>query len=187
MKAENYFTHIDTDPIYLRTKLLDVNMRLFKTSPDYQQIVLDCCAYIKCMALMKMDDYKSPHGMSGANLAIPFNIIAVVRKRGTSKSYAEIMINPTILHAEGKDEVIAMSNCGSIRLDEPIPVKRHAGVLVSWYTEEGKRLQGVFRREDGGFTIQHEIDHNNGVLITDRQHQCRHGYVPAACHYCEVA
>lgn len=169
MKVQDYLTHIDNeeDKPFLRTKLLDVNMRLFNSSTEYSDIVRACARYVVDLAGTTMDGYKKPHGMSGANLGIPFNIIAYVKNRNEEDEEVVLMINPKILHATATKQIV-MSNCGSIRLEEPIPVERAAGVLVSWYNYFGKKQQGVFRRGDGGFTIQHEIDHNLGVLITDR-------------------
>jgi peptide deformylase len=170
MKVEDYLTHIDNseDVQYLKGKAFPVNMRLFRTSPEYKAIVLQCCEYIKKLALTKMDGYKKPHGMSGANLAIPFNIIAFVANRGTEYETAEIMINPTV-ESYSEKKVKTRSNCGSIRLTEPIEITRFQSVRVSWYDENGVLRIATLDREHGGFTIQHEIDHNLGILITDRK------------------
>lgn len=139
----------------LTRKLFDVNMRLMETSPGYRKVVIACCEYIRLMAITEREGYKKPHGFSGANAGIPFNIIALAD--GT------IMINPRILKTKGAK--IGLSNCGSLRLSEPIKVSRHAWIFFEYYDWDGKR------HEDSGYlpTVQHEIDHNNGVLITDRQ------------------
>jgi peptide deformylase len=171
MNVNDFITFIgnEEDLPYLKTSLLDVNMRLFnnKKNPTYRRIVQSCCTYLANVALKSLDGYKKPHGMSGANIGIPFNIIGIVRERGTSHEYCEIMINPHI-KVRSKEKSVGMSNCGSIRLPEPIPVKRHDTIGISWYNIDGVRNSGAFRKQDGGFTIQHEIDHNQGILITDR-------------------
>lgn len=170
MRVEDYLTHIDNveDVPFLKTKLLDVNMRLFKSSPKYRVIVGYCCKYIAALAVTTMRGYKKPHGMSGANAAIPYNIIAYVRNRGMEDEEAVIMINPKVVHASVCVSTV-MSNCGSIRLPEPIPVKRAMDVDITWFDEEGIKHSGRFYQGSGGFTLQHEIDHNLGILITDRQ------------------
>jgi peptide deformylase len=117
-----------------------------------------------------MEGYKLPHGMSGANAGIPWNIIAVARGRGESGAWAEVMINPKIVDVS--DEMIeSESNCGSITLPEPIKIKRHAWVTVRYAEAEDdySEYTRTFHRQDGGLTIQHEIDHNLGVTILDRQ------------------
>jgi peptide deformylase len=168
MKHSDYVTHINNkeDEVYLRSKLLPVNMRLFKTSPEYKNIILNQCSYMKKLVLTKMDGYKKPHGMSSANAGLAFNIIAICRYRGTNKEHAEIMINPVIVDSS-KTLIAALSNCGSITLAEPITIKRPEWIKVEWYDEKGVWNSKIFTRETNAFTIAHEIDHNNGVLITD--------------------
>jgi len=169
MKAENVITHINNveDQIYLKTKAFPVNMRLYHSSSDYRDLIDQCVTLIRKYAVAEYSDYKKPHGMSGANLAIPFNIIGVVVNRGDQKRESVLtMINPVILEAKG--EHISKSNCGSIRLEEPIDVKRHDYIRVEYFDWAGHKQLKDFLRYNGGDTIQHEIDHNNGVLITDR-------------------
>jgi peptide deformylase len=66
-------------------------------------------------------------------------------------------------------KVATDSNCGSIRLEKPIKVGRYAEIEVEWYDEEGKFHKEWRNIETGSLTIQHEIDHNLGILITERQ------------------
>ncbi len=159
-------THPEDVP-YLKTKLFDVNMRLFRSSDRYHALIMAACAHIRWCTLTKADGYKLPHGFSGANAGIPWNIIGIARQRGQANALAEIMINPKII-SQSKEMIESQSNCGSIRLPEPITVRRHAWVVVEWYNEMGIRSHQRFTRENGGLTIQHEVDHNLGILITDR-------------------
>ncbi len=165
----DHITHIDNpaDVPYLRGKLLDVNMRLFSTSDGYRAVVLAACDWIAKLCTTKMEGYKLPHGMSGANAGIPWNIIGIARNRGQDDAYTQIMINPKI-GAYGGKVIESQSNCGSLCLKEPITIKRRERVTLGWFDMDGKDCCGTFGREDGGFTIQHEVDHNLGVLITDR-------------------
>lgn len=168
MKVNDYITYIETaeDVVYLKTPAFPVNMRLFKSSKGYRQIVLNCCQYIKWLALTTLEGYKKSYGMSGANAAIPFNIIGIVRNRGKKNEHCEIMINPVICATEGK--VKAKSNCGSVRLAKSIDVWRAEKVLVNYYDEKGIEHLDWLEKRTGGMTAQHEIDHNLGVLITQR-------------------
>jgi peptide deformylase len=77
------------------------------------------------------------------------------------------MINPKIIKASEK-MISTKSNCGSIKYREKITVKRHASIEVRYYDLEGNHWDETFTGKNGGFTIQHEIDHNNGIMITDR-------------------
>ncbi len=165
-----WLTHIDNedDVPYLRSKLLDVNIRLFRANPTYRGLVLQACNHIHEACITEREGYKLPHGMSGANVGIPWNIIGVAMNRGTKDAFCKIMINPKIMELRG-DRVETLSNCGSIRLAKPIRVRRHTEIVVEWYDFYGEAQRTSHYFGNGAFTIQHEVDHNLGILITDRQ------------------
>lgn len=165
----DYVTDIGNaeDRKYLRVPLFDVNMRLFHANAKYKGLVLSACEYISFLCLTKAEGYKLAHGFSGANAGIPWNIIAIARNRGEKDAWAEIMINPKIID-QSKEIIQSESNCGSIRLPKPIIVNRYEWIEVTWYDLNGKFKTERFDREHGGLTIQHEVDHNLGILITDR-------------------
>lgn len=168
-KIQDWVTHISNpeDVPFLKVPLFKVNMRLFRDNSAYRELILQIVFHISHVALTKMDGYKQPHGCSGANCAIPFDIIVLVQHRGTPEATGLVMINPKILSYSRKT-VVAESNCGSIRHEKPIPVLRSESVRVSWYDLDGLPQEQTFTPLTGSFTIQHEIDHNLGILITDR-------------------
>ena len=167
-KHEDYVTHINNkeDVVYLKTKHFPVNMRLFKTSPEYKNIILQQCSYIRERCLETIEGYKKPHGMSSANLGLAHNIIGITRNRNKNNEYCQIMINPKILDADG-EIVETSSNCGSLTLNEPLKLKRHSIIQIEYYDENGILKIEWCGRNEGSFTIQHEVDHNLGILITD--------------------
>lgn len=167
-KHEDYVTHIknEEDVVYLKTKHFPVNMRLFETSLEYRAIILQQCNYIRQRCLETIEGYKKPHGMSSANLGLAHNIIGITRNRNKDNEYCQIMINPIIV-SRNKELVETESNCGSLTLEKPIKLKRNKSVLVKWYDENGLFHDNIISREQGAFTIQHEVDHNLGILITD--------------------
>jgi peptide deformylase len=168
MEHEDYITHVKNkeDTVYLKTKHFPVNMRLFNTSRGYQYLIREQCAYIRELCLTVKDGYKKPHGMSSANAGLSFNIIGITRNRNQVDEYCQIMINPVII-SRSIGTVETTSNCGSITLDEPIKLTRNQSVVVQWYDEEGVFHDQLITREQGAFTVQHEVDHNLGILITD--------------------
>lgn len=155
----DYCTHIknEEDKDILTRKLFDVNMRLYKTSEPYRNIVQQCAEYLLWWVETEKEGYKKPHGVSGANAGIPFNIVAIP---------GEVMLNPKITYESGEDgRKKSMSNCGSLTLEEPIEIWRYEYVDVEYF-----RLDGTSATKSGYLpTLQHEIDHNNGILITDRK------------------
>jgi hypothetical protein len=146
---------IPEDQDILTRPVFDVNMRLYESSFAYRQIIQSICDYIRWCAVTEKEGYKPPHGWSGANAGIPFNIIAT--------HDGKVMINPKILHRFGNK--VVKSNCGSLLLPEPIPVNRANHIQIS-YLDRGNKLQFA---EGMLATVQHEVDHNQGILITDRR------------------
>lgn len=169
MNIDDYLTHVDykEDLPHLTMDHLDVNMRLYQSSEGYRKLIQGMCDYIREICLTTMDGYKKPHGMSAANVGLGLNIIGVTRNRNRYNEYCQIMINPKLVGADGQ-EVEALSNCGSIRLPEPIKVNRFPFIQVSYFDESGVKQIETFSRSSGAFTIQHEIEHNLGILITDK-------------------
>lgn len=162
----------------LHKKGFDVNMNLFKTSPRYKGIISFIINHMWDLLRINFPDYGKIRGISGANVGVPFNIVAIKVTEGAEKSCGGkkegstfFMINPRIT-SKSRETKTVRSNCGSIRLPKKIGVKRHEWIRVVYYDTMGKRRIGKF---DGSFgsTIQHEIDHNLGVLITDKLHRGR--------------
>lgn len=168
-KHEDYVTHIknEEDVIYLKSVHFPVNMRLFNTSPEYKAIILQQCEYIRQNCLETKAGYKKPHGMSSANLGLAFNIIGITKFRYEPIEYCQIMINPVITKYIGK-QVNTLSNCGSLTLEDSIPLKRYETVRIKYFNEEGIEKEEIYGRDNGSFTIQHEVEHNLGILITDK-------------------
>lgn len=165
MNHANYCTHIKhpEDRDVLTRRLFDVNMRLFETSPEYRKIVLEVCKYIRLCSETEKAGYKKPHGWSGANAGIPFNIIGVNRN-----GVCDIMINPKILKSYG-EKIKSQSNCGSLTLEKSIEIERDEFVEIEYFTVSGAKIKKHVGRGEAGFTIQHEVEHNLGILIPDKQ------------------
>ena len=164
-KIEEVFTHVSNlqDQYYLKSKLPDVSIRIFLNSPNYAQLIIDCCELLENRMNATYDDFDKPLvAMSAANCGVGFNII-IVKNKETGDNIK--MINPKIV--QGFDVCITKTNCRSIRLPEKVRIKRYKRVIVSYYD-----ITGTLQREEyngsTAFMIQHEVDHNNGILITDK-------------------
>jgi len=153
----------EDDNDILHRKLFDVNIRLFNANKKHHKLILDTIKYIEKIAKKKFEDYSLAKGISGANVGIPFNVIGVLNK----DSKWDFFLNPEFLKKSTEEEIVK-SNCGSLLLKEPIKVKRHKWIELEYYNLKGKKEVKYF---DGqyGRTIQHEVDHNNGVLIISRK------------------
>jgi peptide deformylase len=167
LKCSDYMVQ-DLDPeefdrTILHRRLFPVNMRLFKSSGIYRQVIMDAVNYMDQQLKVTYEDYSAPQGVSGANLGLPWNIIAF-KLKGNIK----FMINPVIT-SKSPEMIETFTNCGSLRLSEKIKVLRHRIIDVAYYDLKGhKCIETKISRMEGGFTIQHEVDHNLGITILDR-------------------
>lgn len=142
----------------------DINTRLFEKNKEFNKLIHRIIDYMKMTLCIDFKDYNKLKGISGANIGIPFNIVAVLHN-----GIIEVFINPSIRKAS-RSKTTVLSNCGSINLPKAIHVGRHAWIQVKWMDTEGrdhKRYFTVSSDDRIAGTLQHEIDHNQGVLIID--------------------
>jgi len=122
-------------------------------------------------------DYERCRGISGANIGIPFNIIGIRMpnnlvqdgKQVALKGSIWYLLNPRIAERSTDTKVVS-SNCGSVVLPKPIKVERALWVVVEYYNIAGKKLR-VKVDQPTSFTVQHEVEHNLGILITDKEYE----------------
>ena len=150
----------EDDNDILHRKLFDVNMRLFDINKKYNKLVLDTVNYMKKLAKKRFEDYTPAMGISCANVGLPFNIIGALDE---NKKW-NFFLNPEFLKKSTKKEVVK-SNCGSLLLKEPIKIERYKWVQLEYYNLKGEKELEYFE-DRYGRTLQHEVDHNNGILIT---------------------
>lgn len=153
----------DTD--ILHTKALDVNMRLFKDNERYRKIILSITDYMEWHLTSTFEDYHVPKGVAGPSLGIPFNIIAYKDQQNKVRIY----INPKII-GRSKEVTATRSNCGAQKLTVWVELQRANTIDVEFFDLSGNRVQqkGI-TKDQGGFTIQHEIDCTAGILVTDKR------------------
>lgn len=148
----------------LHRKLFDVNMRLYDENRYYRALIHEVIEHLLSCLETNFEDYAKVKGISGANVGIPFNIIAV--RNGTKITP---MLNPKLLKCSRKTRKV-VSNCGSVNLKVGIEVERPEWISYSYHDISGRYLV-VERAEisDGASTVLHEIEHNLGILIIDKQ------------------
>lgn len=90
---------------------------------------------------------------------------AKLREDGQAKA-VHVIINPTYEPIEAEGKYLDLEGCYSVKtLMGKVP--RAKAICLSYDTEAGERIECV----ESGFyarVLQHEIDHLNGLLITDR-------------------
>jgi peptide deformylase len=167
MKLRDVFVQ-DREPEFdrecLHRRTFPVNIRLYTENPKYKKMITDCIEYMGWVLDQNFEDYQKLTGIAAANLGIPWNIIIITKLAGTRR----VMINPEIVEYS-TDIVVGQSNNPSLKLKNKIQVKRSTWVSVRYFDIEGKLIQEEkVSRNDAGLSIQHEVDSNCGIMITNR-------------------
>ncbi|MEN8252484.1 MAG: peptide deformylase [Patescibacteria group bacterium] len=76
-----------------------------------------------------------------------------------------VFINPTIT-SRSEDMILFTEGCLSVPGEE-LPIIRHKKITVKYLDRDGKKCT-LKARDFLAVVCQHEVDHLNGVLITDR-------------------
>lgn len=161
---KNYVVQI-TEPIefseLLHRRGFNVNMRLYNNNEHYNKMIKEIINYMHKALTTYYSDF-IPAGISAHNIGVPLNIISF-------KIYPEnpgimTMINPKIV-SKSKEELIRSSLCGSILDKKWYRVKRPIWIEVEYYNLTGEKKNEKYNSYCG--TICHEIDHNNGILVSD--------------------
>lgn len=105
---------------------------------------------------------------NGVGLAAPqinlFQNIIVFDKNYVSIDY---MINPKIIEYSEYDIYDSLEGCLSLDKKDLYIVKRYNSIIVEYKTLENKTFIKKFTKESFSNIIQHEIDHLNGILISN--------------------
>ena len=119
--------------------------------------------------LAKKYDLRPGMGMAAIQLGIDKRYFVVVHeqeKKETFKNY--IIINPKIVSTS--EEMIYVEEgegCLSVNRDVEGIVPRHARITLEGYDMEGNKIK-LRGREELAVAFQHELDHLNGILFTDK-------------------
>jgi len=156
----------------LHRKLFAVNMQKYRTSPHYEGIIRSMVAYMSWFLDQTWEDYDPQTSVGAASLGLGHNIVLLKTKDGEKKAF----LNPAIIEASSS-KMTTWTNNGSLRLKTKISVLRHEWISVRYYGLDGNLyFDEKLDRAAGCYALQHEIDSNNGITITDRanqQHQDR--------------
>lgn len=114
-------------------------------------------------------DLRPGMGLAAIQLGIPKRYFVVVheqKKKETFKNY--IIINPKIVSTS--EEMIYVDEgegCLSVNRDVEGIIPRHARITLEGYDIEGNKIK-IRGREELAIAFQHELDHLNGILFTDK-------------------
>lgn len=143
----------------------------FPVSQEDRRLCYDMINYLKMSqdeSIAAKYDLRAGMGLAFVQVGL-LKRIFVIASELEDKSFEEhIIINPKIISAS--EELIYVGEgegCLSVNREVEGIVPRHARVTVEYYDFDGNKKQ-VRVREDLAIAFQHEIDHLNGILFTDK-------------------
>ena len=112
-------------------------------------------------------DLRPGMGMAAVQIGVLKRYIVIVHEVDEGfDSY--VVVNPKIVsHSEEMIYVETGEGCLSVNRDCDGIVPRYARVTIEGFDTEGKKIK-IRAREELAIAFQHEIDHLNGILFTDK-------------------
>ncbi len=161
-------------------KILDEkDARLHKVSEEVtfpldektKQTIYDCLDYLEMSQdeeIAKKYDLRAGMGLSFCQIGINKRIFVVSEDNGDGTFGRYIVINPEIIsHSEELIYVGEGEGCLSVNREVNGIVPRFARLRLRAYNEFGEEYE-IRVREDIAIAFQHELDHLDGILFTDK-------------------
>lgn len=153
----------------LRTISKDVSFPLTEEDKETIDKIIEYLTNSQIDKIAKKYDLRPGMGMAAIQLGIPKRYFVVVHeqeKKETFKNY--IIINPKIV-SESEEIIYVEEGEGCLSVNREVEgiVPRKARVTIEGYDLEGNKIK-IRGREELAIAFQHEIDHLNGILFTDK-------------------
>ena len=159
---------LDEKEKILREKSQEVSFPLSKEDKQTIKDIIKFLTNSQIPELAEKYQLRPGMGLAAIQLGIKKRYFVVVHEYEEGKFDNYVLINPKIVSTS--QEMIYVGEgegCLSINREVFGIVPRYARVTMEAYDEEG-RLIRVRGREELAVAFQHELDHLNGILFTDR-------------------
>ena len=167
MELPNITIYDEKDPI-LRKVSEEVT---FPLSVSDKKTISDALTYLEISQIEHLREkynLRAGMGLAFIQLGIAKRIFVISEdlQDGTFKNY--VVINPKII-STSEEEIFVEEGEGCLSITREVEgiVPRSARVTVKAFDENGNEYT-IRVREDLAIAFQHEIDHLNGILFTDR-------------------
>ena len=152
----------------MRKKSLDV---IFPLTLDDKKIIQDSIEYLTNSQIEEKAlqyDLRPGMGLAAVQLGVLKRYFVVVHEYEKGKFNTYVLINPKIIsYSAEKIYVEDGEGCLSVNRDILGIVPRYARVTIEAQDMNGQKIV-VRGREELAIAFQHEIDHLNGILFTDK-------------------
>ena len=137
---------------------------------DVQRIhdMMDYLEMSQIEDLREKYDLRAGMGLAYIQVGIPKRIFVIVEEVEEGKFERYVVINPKI-KSTSEEMVYISEGEGCLSVNRPTEgiVPRHARMTVEAYDEYGN-LYDIRVREELSVAFQHELDHLDGILFTDK-------------------
>lgn len=144
---------------------------IFPLSEEDKKLIEDSIEYLtnsQIESLAEKYDLRPGMGLSAVQLGVLKRYFVVVHEYEPGKFKNYILINPKIIsNSMEKIYVDCGEGCLSINRDVDGIVPRYARVTLEAYDMDGNKIT-VRGREELAIAFQHELDHLDGILFTDK-------------------
>ena len=159
---------LDEKEKLLHEKSEDVVFPLSQKDKDTIKDIIELLTNSQIPELAEKYNLRPGMGLAAIQLGIKKRYFVVVHEYDEGKFDNYVLINPKIVSTS--EEMIYVGEgegCLSINRETAGIVPRHARVTLEAYDEDGNKIR-VRGREELAIAFQHELDHLNGILFTDK-------------------
>ena len=159
---------LDEKEKILREKSKEVT---FPLSDETKQTVADMIEFLtnsQIEELAEKYDLRPGMGLAAIQLGIKERYFVVVHEYDEGLFDNYVIFNPKLV--SNSEEIIYVADgegCLSVNRDVCGIVPRYARITVEGYDEEGRKIR-IRAREELAIAFQHELDHLDGILFTDK-------------------
>lgn len=153
----------------LRQISKEVTFPLDKKDKETIDLMIEYLTNSQIEKLAEKYDLRPGMGLAAIQLGIPKRYFVVVHEQEEKETFKNyIIINPKVVSTS--EEIIYVEEgegCLSVNRDVEGIIPRHARITIEGYDIEGNKIK-IRGREELAIAFQHEIDHLNGILFTDK-------------------
>ena len=152
----------------LRIISKEVEFPLTKKDKDLINTMIEYLHNSQIEELAEKYDLRPGMGMAAIQLGIAKRYFVVVNEYDEGQFETYVLVNPRII-SNSIEQIYVENGEGCLSVNRPVEgiVPRYARVTLEGYDIDGKKIQ-VRAREELAIAFQHELDHLDGIIFTDK-------------------
>ena len=152
----------------LHEKSHEVTFPLSKEQKKTVKDIIEFLTHSQIPELSEKYDLRPGMGLTPVQLGIMERYIVIVHEYDDGKFDNYVVFNPKLV--SNSEEIIYVGEgegCLSVNRDVEGIVPRYARITIEGFDEDGNKIR-IRAREELAVAFQHELDHLEGILFTDK-------------------